>query len=45
MSGEKDLREKTSLSYITIQQNPLCEAHTIWKSVKNDKKDIQTGEV
>ncbi|CAG2185453.1 unnamed protein product [Mytilus edulis] len=37
--------EKTSLKYIEIQNNPLNEAHNIWKSVKNNSKDVKAGEI
>ncbi|CAG2224010.1 unnamed protein product [Mytilus edulis] len=39
--------EKTSLKYIEIQNNPLNEAHNIWKSVKkkNNSKDVKLGEI
>lgn len=37
--------EKSTLRYIEIQDKPLNQTHNVWKSVKNNIRDVKAGEI
>ena len=42
---EADKVEKKSLEYVQIQRKPIGEVHNVWKSVKNNSRDVMAGEI
>ena len=42
---EADKEEKRSLEYIQIQKRPIGVVHNVWKSVKNNTRDVMAGEI